>query len=77
MLEMKAQDAHVDRLDPELYCILVLFTIYTLFHWNSYAERRKYFRMDSFTTQSKKLKTYVEKVSELILKGKLRLRQLK
>lgn len=26
--------------------------------------------------QSKKLKTYIEKVSELILKGKLRLRQL-
>ena len=26
--------------------------------------------------QSKKLKTYVEKVSELIIKGKLKLRQL-
>lgn len=32
--------------------------------------------MDIFTTQSKNLKTYTEKVSELILKEKLRLRQL-
>ena len=77
MVEEKLQEAHVDRVDPNLSCILVILPSRisptrilmqredTIFEWIFLPHKL-----------SKKLKTYVEKVSELIIKGKLRLRQL-
>ena len=77
MVEEKLQEAHVDRVDPNLSCILVILPSRisptgilmqredTILEWIFLPHK-----------PSKKLKTYVEKVSELIIKGKLRLRQL-
>ena len=77
MVEEKLQEAHVDRVDPNLRCILLILPSRisptgilmqredTILEW-----------IFSPHKPSKKLKTYVEKVSELIIKGKLRLHQL-
>ena len=77
MVEEKLQEAHVDRVDPNLSCIQVILPSRisptgiliqrenTILEWIFLPHK-----------PSKKLKTYVEKVSELIIKGKLRLRQL-
>ena len=77
MVEEKLQEAHVDRVNPNLSCILVILPSRisptgilmqredTILEWIFLSHK-----------PSKKLKTYVEKVSELIVKGKLRLRQL-
>lgn len=67
---------HVNHEDPKLYCV----------HINSKhsptgisMQRRFYLRMDLFLShklsKKKKSKTYVEKVSDFILKGILRLHQ--
>lgn len=75
LVEKKLQDAHVDHLDPQLDCIVVIlpFTHLTtgilmqrednILEWIFFCHKK----------QNEKLNTYVEKVSELILKGKLRL----
>ena len=77
MVEEKLQEAHVDRVDPNFSCVLVILPSRisptgilmqredTILEWIFLPHK-----------PSKKLKTYVEKVSELIIKGKLRLRQL-
>ena len=77
MVEEKLQEAHVDRVNPKLSCILFILPSRisptgilmqredTILEWIFLPHK-----------PSKKLKTYVEKVSELIIKGKLRLRQL-
>ena len=77
MVEEKLQEAHVDRVDPDLNFILVILPSRisptgilmqredTILEWIFLPH-----------TPSKKLKTYVENISELIIKGKLRLRQL-
>ena len=57
-----------------------LMVLWLFYHWDFNAERRRCLRMDirCHKKQSEKLniRNYVEKVSELILKGKLRLCQL-
>ena len=75
MIEEKLQEAHVDRVNPKLSCILLILPsrisptgilmqrVDIILEWIFLAHK-----------PSKKLKTYVEKV--LIIKGKLRLRQL-
>jgi hypothetical protein len=67
----------VDRIDPKLDCILViLFSTHSptaiimqredsIMEWIFLAHK-----------QSKKVKTYIEKISELIIKGRIRLCQL-
>lgn len=77
LAENKLQDAHVDHLDPDLDYTLVIQSslhspigsliqrTYNTLEWIFLAHK-----------QSKTLKTYIEKVSELTLKGKLRLCQL-
>ena len=77
MVEEKLQEAHVDRTSPKLSCILIILPSRIspieilrqrddiILEWILWPHK-----------PSKKLKTYVEKVSELIIKGKLRLHQL-
>lgn len=77
LVERKLQDTHLDRIDPKMACILVILPS-THSPTGILMQREDYILEWIFLAhkQSKKLKTYIEKVSELILKGKLRLRQL-
>lgn len=68
-LGKKLQDAHVHYLDPQLDFSLLIFVFYLFSHGNSYFKSIIYLRMDHFSTQTqKKIKTCIEKDSELILK---------
>lgn len=77
LVERKLQDTHLDRIDPKMACVLVILPS-THSPTGILMQREDYILEWIFLAhkQSKKLKTYIEKVSELILKGKLRLRQL-
>ncbi|KAL6058927.1 hypothetical protein STEG23_022115, partial [Scotinomys teguina] len=77
LVEKKVQDGHVDRVDPKLDCILVILPSRHS-PTGILMQREDIILKWIFlpNKQSKKLKTYVEKISDLILKGKLRLRQL-
>ena len=77
MNEEKLQEAHVDRVNPSLSCILVILPS-RISLMGILMQREDIILEWIFIPHkpSKKLKTYVEKVSELIIKGKLRLRQL-
>ncbi|KAL6032047.1 hypothetical protein STEG23_025200 [Scotinomys teguina] len=77
LIEKKVQDGHVDRVDPKLDCILVILP--SRHSPTGILMQRKDIILEWIVLpnkQSKNLKTYVEKISDLILKGKLRLRQL-
>ncbi|KAL6035037.1 hypothetical protein STEG23_037457 [Scotinomys teguina] len=77
LVEKKVQDGHVDRMDPKLDCILVILP--SRHSPTGILMQREDIILEWIflpNKQSKKLKTYVEKISDLILKGKLRLRQL-
>ncbi|KAL6048885.1 hypothetical protein STEG23_006666, partial [Scotinomys teguina] len=77
LVEKKVQDGHVDRVDPKLDCILVILP--SRHSPTGILMQREDIILEWIflpNKQSKKLKTYVEKISDLILKGKLRLRQL-
>ena len=77
LVEKKLRDAHIDRVDPDLNCILVILP-------SKHSPTGILMQREDVILEwiflphkpSKKLKTYVEKISELIFKGKLRLRQL-
>ena len=77
MIEEKLQEAHVDRVNPNLSSILVILPS-RISPTGILMQREDIILEWIFIPHkpSKKLKTYVEKVSELIIKGKLRLRQL-
>ena len=77
MIEEKLQEAHVDRVNPNLSCILVILPS-RISPTGILMQREDIILEWIFIPNkpSKKLKTYVEKVSELIIEGKLRLRQL-
>ncbi|KAL6061548.1 hypothetical protein STEG23_000991, partial [Scotinomys teguina] len=77
LVEKKVQDGHVDRVDPKLDCILVILP--SRHSPTGILMQREDIILEWIflpNKQSKKLKTYVEKISDLILKGKLRLHQL-
>ncbi|KAL6065033.1 hypothetical protein STEG23_028902 [Scotinomys teguina] len=77
LVEKKVQDGHVDRVDPKLDCILVILP--SRHSPTGILMQREDIILEWIflpNKQSKKFKTYVEKISDLILKGKLRLRQL-
>ncbi|KAL6082707.1 hypothetical protein STEG23_019019 [Scotinomys teguina] len=77
LVEKKVQDGHVDRVDPKLDCILVILP--STYSPTGILMQREDIILECIflpNKQSKKLKTYVEKISALILKGKLRLHQL-
>ncbi|KAL6058684.1 hypothetical protein STEG23_035833 [Scotinomys teguina] len=77
LVEKKVQDGHVDRVDPKLDCILVILP--SRHSPTGILMQREDIILEWIflpNKQSKKLKTYVEKISDLILKGELRLRQL-
>ncbi|MBV2133725.1 DDE-type integrase/transposase/recombinase [Pseudomonas sp. MAP12] len=76
-VENRILNAHVDRINLNLDCILVILPS------REYPSGILMQREDTILEwiflphkQNKKLKTYIEKISDLILKGKLRLRQL-
>ena len=77
MIEEKLQVAHVDRVNPNLSSILDILPS-RISPTGILMQREDIILEWIFIPHkpSKKLKTYVEKVSELIIKGKLRLRQL-
>ena len=77
MNEEKLQEAHVDRVNPSLSCILVILPS-RISLMGILMQREDIILEWIFIPHkpSKKLKTYVEKVSELIIKDKLRLCQL-
>ncbi|KAL6032267.1 hypothetical protein STEG23_036677, partial [Scotinomys teguina] len=77
LVEKKLQDGHVYRVDPKLDCILVILP--SRHSPTGILMQREDVILEWIflpNKQSKKLKTYVEKISDLILKGKLILRQL-
>ncbi|KAL6087981.1 hypothetical protein STEG23_022841, partial [Scotinomys teguina] len=77
LVEKKVQDGHVDLVDPKLDCILVILP--SRHSPTGILMQREDIILEWIflpNKQSKKLKIYVEKISDLILKGKLRLRQL-
>ena len=76
MVEEKLQEAHEDRVNPKLSCILVILP--SRISPAGILMQRDIILEWIFLPHKpcKKLKTYVEKVSELIIKGKLRLCQL-
>ncbi|KAL6048456.1 hypothetical protein STEG23_026502, partial [Scotinomys teguina] len=77
LVEKKVQDGHVDQVDPKLDCILVILP--SRHSPTGILMQREDIILEWIflpNKQSKKLKTYVEKISDLILKGKLRLHQL-
>ena len=67
----------MDRVNPNISSILVILP-YRISPTGILMQREDVILEWTFISHkpSKKLKTYVEKVSELIIKGKLRLRQL-
>ncbi|MGE9714897.1 hypothetical protein ACQP3F_24940 [Escherichia coli] len=76
-VENRILNAHVDRINLNLDCILVILPS------REYPSGILMQREDTILEwiflphkQNKKLKTYIEKISDLILKGKLRLHQL-
>ena len=76
-VESRILDAHVDRINLDLDCILVILPS------REYPSGILMQRKDTILEwiflphkQNKKLKTYIEKISDLILKGKLRLHPL-
>jgi hypothetical protein len=73
----KLQDTYLDHIDPKMVRILVILP-FTHSPTGNLMQREDYILEWIFLAhnQSKKLKTYIEKVSELILKGQMRLRQL-
>ena len=77
MIEEKLQEAHVDRVNSNLSSILVILPS-RISSTGILMQREDIILEWIFIPHkpSKKLKTYVEKVSELIIQGKLRLRQL-
>ena len=77
LVEKKLQEAHVDRVDPDLDCILVILPS-SLSPTGVLMQRENIILEWIFLPHrpSKKLKTYIEKISDLIFKGKFRLRQL-
>ena len=70
IVEEKLQEAHVDRVNPKLSCILIILP-------SRISPTGIFIQRDDIILEwiflphkpTKKLKTYVEKVSELILKG--------
>ena len=77
MVEEKLQESHVDRVDRNLSCILVILPS-RISPTGILMQREDIILEWIFIPHkpSKKLKTYVEKISELIIIGKLRLPQL-
>ncbi|KAL6038242.1 hypothetical protein STEG23_034915 [Scotinomys teguina] len=77
IVEKTIREAHVDRVNPELKCILVILP-------SRHSPTGILMQREDVILEwiflpckpSKKLKTYIEKISDLIHKGKLRLRQL-
>ncbi|KAL6083314.1 hypothetical protein STEG23_007305 [Scotinomys teguina] len=72
LVEKKVQDGHVDRVDPKLDCILVILP--SIHSPTGILMQREDIILEWIflpNKQSKKLKTYVEKISDLILKGKI------
>ncbi|MGU7584704.1 hypothetical protein [Enterococcus faecalis] len=76
-VENRILDANVDQINLDLDCILVILPS------REYPSGILMQREDTILEwiflphkQNKKLKTYIEKISDLILKGKLKLRQL-
>ena len=77
LVEQRLQEAYADQVDAKLDCILVILppthsppglTMQredSIIEWIFLAHK-----------QSQKLKTYIEKISELIIKGRIRLCQL-
>lgn len=61
----------MDHLDPDLYCILVIIPFPHSPTGIHMKREDNYLRMDIFNTQSEKLNTCVENVSQLILKENL------
>ncbi|KAL6034225.1 hypothetical protein STEG23_023036 [Scotinomys teguina] len=77
LVEKTIQEAHVDRVNPELKCILVILP--TRHSPTDILIQREDVILEWIflpRKPNKKLKTYIEKISDLIHKGKLRLRQL-
>ena len=70
-MKRKLQHTHLDRINPKMACTLVILTS-THSLRGILMQREDYILEWIFLAhnQSKKLKTYIEKVSELILKGK-------
>ena len=77
IVEKKLQEAHVDRVNLNLNCILVILPS-RISPTGILIPRGDIILEWIFLPHkpSKKLKMYVEKVSEFIIKGKLRLHQL-
>jgi hypothetical protein len=73
LVERKLQDTHLDQIKPKMACILVILPS-TYSPTGILMQREDYILEWIFLAyrQSKKLKTYTEKVSKLILKGKMR-----
>ena len=73
-IERKLEDIHVDRIDPRIVCILVILPS-THYPTGIIMQREDYIFKWKFIAHklSRKFKTYIEKVSELILKGKMAL----
>ncbi|KAL6088155.1 hypothetical protein STEG23_004627, partial [Scotinomys teguina] len=77
IVEKTIREAHVDRVNPELKCILVILP-------SRHSPTGILMQREDVILEwiflprkpNKKLKTYIEKISDLIHKGKLRLRQL-
>ncbi|KAL6031936.1 hypothetical protein STEG23_004786 [Scotinomys teguina] len=77
LVEKTIREAHVDRVNPELKCILVILP-------SRHSPTGILMQREDVILEwlflprkpNKKLKTYIEKISDLIHKGKLRLRQL-
>ncbi|KAL6037597.1 hypothetical protein STEG23_004916 [Scotinomys teguina] len=77
IVEKTIREAHVDRVNSELKCILVILP-------SRHSPTGILMQREDVILEwiflpykpNKKLKTYIEKISDLIHKGKLRLRQL-
>ncbi|KAL6033485.1 hypothetical protein STEG23_016302 [Scotinomys teguina] len=77
LVEKTIREAHVDRVNPELKCILVILP-------SRHSPTGILMQREDVILEwiflphkpNKKLKTYIEKISDLIHKGKLRLHQL-
>ncbi|KAL6091746.1 hypothetical protein STEG23_010248 [Scotinomys teguina] len=77
LVEKTIREAHVDRVNPELKCILVILPS-RHYPTGILMQREDVILEWIFLPRkpNKKLNTYIEKISDLIHKGKLRLHQL-
>lgn len=73
LVEQRLQDVYVDRIDPKLDCILVIFpSIYSPTVLIRQRENNIVEWIFLAYKQNKKLKMHIEKVSKIIIKGRIR-----